>query len=259
MDLNTTVLSGESAKVTPEVVPPATAESVAIAAVSAGVETKTSEASTESKPEKAKKPGRKATKKADVVPAAPAYNFVKVIDYLKKYAAKIENAKMVNLTFPSVPSDKYTLFLSNDTSDANLVLFGDDDKMFIIDVEPTKIQVQNSGVIVASAASKVLIGKTNVVQFDVTNGVVSKMYRIGKASKGWPKVTVTEGGLSKESKTVDMVLLAIKAISPVLYETVKDCKTYEEIRSGVNTFMNAVVDVNHLIKLNEEILLAYEV
>lgn len=180
-----------------------------------------------------------------------ADNTVSTFDYLNRNGNKISNSVASTLSHPSIPRGKYMLFATNDEEDADLYLLENPDKLRFNDFEPTDIIVGKSGVIIKSDECRTYVGKTNVVQFNIEDGNVVKMTIFKKNNT---KITIFERDDSEEVE-LDAVKLYIKNISPRLDSVVKDMTTKEEIKNATLAFMDQLKDINHLIKLDSEIML----
>ena len=174
--------------------------------------------------------------------------------FLKKFKDKIENCIGAELSFPSVPDGKYILFLTNEEEDANMYLVESPAKLHFEDFEPDKILVEHSGVIATSNRFRTYIGKTNVIQFTIENGIPIKMSVIKKSTNSVDaRVNVVEK--EENDMSVEELKLHIRKVSPRLEKLTSDLTDKDDIKNAIISFLDDVRDINHLIKINAEIMM----
>jgi hypothetical protein len=194
------------------------------------------------------------TATAPEAPAEPSIKTVSLSDYLVAHKDKIENATPINADFPSVPAGKHALFCTNEAEDASIYKVDFPNKLHFEEVTPDSIIVENSGIIITAPGRRIYAGKTNVVQFDIENDSPVKMSTFKKANPGVsPKVDVKE--LETVDMSVDEIKLHIKKVSPRLDAAVKELTTKEELKTAAVTFLGEIRDLNHLIKINEQVMM----
>jgi len=183
--------------------------------------------------------------------------FVNLFDYLTTHRAKIANAAITNLAgFSRVPSGKYMMFCTNDEENAELVLFERPNTLWMEQsIEPDSIKIENSGIIIKSNNCRFYVGKNNVSKVQIADGKVTGI-SVYSRSKSSDAVRVAQETVTQTQADVDTVKLHVKRVSPRLYNVVKDMTTKEEIKAGIQEFMNKIYDLNHLIKIEKELLLA---
>lgn len=178
-------------------------------------------------------------------------------DYITTHSDKISGANLTNLSFSRIPSGKYMMFVTSDESDAEVILF-DKPNTFWIDsnVVPDDINVKNSGIVIKAPNHRYYVGKNNVTRIDINeNNSVESIKVIGRAKPN-AEVKVSDAEVTQNDADVDTIKLHAKRVSPKLYNTVKDLTTKEEIKDVVYSFMSKIHDLNHLIKIEKEILFA---
>jgi hypothetical protein len=189
------------------------------------------------------------------VPDNPAW--VNLYEYINANGDKLENAAITNISgFTRVPNGKYLLFCTRVDQDADLILFDRPSSLWVERaIQPQSIKVENSGLIIKSNNSRLYVGKNNVTKVILENGHVRSMETVSRAkSSGAVKVSPEE--VSVQQADVETIKLHVKRISPRLYNVVKDMTTREEIKHGIEEFMGKIYDLNHLIKIEKELLLA---
>lgn len=189
-------------------------------------------------------------------PTAPV-TWENLKDYIIRNNDKLANAGIVDISgFNRVPQGKFMLFCTSEAEDADLVLVERPNTLWMNrDIVPESIKVESSGIIIKTNNSRIYIGKNNVTKFDINDSKVVGMSVIGRA-KTAESVKVEIETVASSEKPVDEVKLHIKRISPRLYNIIKDMTTKDDIKNAIVTFMNKVYDLNHLIKIERELLLA---
>jgi hypothetical protein len=192
-------------------------------------------------------------------PSLP-YATTNLFNYLNKHKSKIQNADLVNAKFDSVPEGKYMLFVTNEEvpegkePNASIYKLDTPNRLHFEDVEPESIIVQNSGVIIKAENRRIYAGKTNVVQYNLVDGSPVRQSTFKKAAPDvQPKVDVVDVA-DDINMSVEEIKLRIK-ISPKLTAAVKDLTTKEEIKAATLNFLDEIVDLNHLIKVNTDIMM----
>lgn len=245
----------------PEVQPPATTEAAPLATPAAAA------------PAPAAAP---ATENVSVVtaeaPAATAEatvqmdtsSWVDLNAYLTTHKDKITNAGMVSLAgFQRIPEGKYLLFITNEqpsdpanqaSADASMILFDEPKTLRIPSIVPESITVKNSGIIIRAAGKRIYAGKNNVTMVEVdSTGKISSMYNLGRG-KDNGSIKITQEAVQATDTTVDETLLYLKKVSPRLYGKAKECKTKPEIKGVVENYMVSIQDINHLVKIEKDLL-----
>ena len=72
-------------------------------------------------------------------------------------------------------------------------------------------------------------------------------------------VKVEQESVEVKDADVDTIKLYVKKVSPRLYNVVKDMTTKDEIKTGIIEFMTKVYDLNHLVKIEKELLLSLSI
>jgi hypothetical protein len=184
----------------------------------------------------------------------PAIKTVDLFQFLTDNKEKIENATTVAAKFPTIPEGKYALFITNEEEDASMYKVDSPNKLHFEEVTPEKIIVENSGIIIFAENRRIYAGKTNVVQFDCVDGSPVKMSTFKKANPGVaPKVDVKERVDAEMG--VDEIKLHIKKVSPRLDAAVKELTTKEELKAAAVSFLGEIRDLNHLIKINDQVMM----
>ena len=191
-----------------------------------------------------------------VAPVAtePSIKTTSLSAFLVTHKDKIENATPINAKFPTVPEGTHALFVTNDADDASVYKVDFPNKLHFEEVTPDSIIVENSGIIITAPNRRIYAGKTNVVQFDTENDSPVRMSTFKKSNPGVaPKVDVEE--LVAVDMSVDEIKLHIKKVSPRLDAAVKELTTKEELKAATNIFLGEIRDLNHLIKINEQVMM----
>jgi len=191
-----------------------------------------------------------------VAPAAPLTGYVNLFDYITQHRAKLTNAAIITMNFSRVPQGKYLVFCTSAEEDAELILFDRPNTLWIErSAVPDSIKVESSGIIIKNANTRYYVGKNNVSKVELNNAHVTRMATISR-SKDADSVKVVNVDTTVQNVDVDTIKLHVKKISPRLYNAVKDMTTKDQIRGGIEEFMTKVKDLNHLIKIEQELLLA---
>lgn len=167
---------------------------------------------------------------------------------------KIENASIIDVQKIGIGQGKYFLFKTKKENDADLVLFDKPSTLWINDKNVSQIKVKNSGLIIKTDTSRIYAGKNNVVKVMVNqDDHITKMTTISRSKK---KDDVKEEveNVETQDTDIDTTKLYIKKISPRLYSKVKDMTDKSEIKKSIYSYMDSVSDINHLIKLEKELL-----
>jgi len=183
--------------------------------------------------------------------------FISLYEYLNRHQDKIQNAAIANISgFSRVPETKYILFVTNEEDNADMVLFDKPNTLWMDpSIVPDTIKVESSGIVVKSSDQRYYIGKNNVTKVALNNSHVAGISTISR-SKTSASVKVTDDDITVQTPDVDTIKLHVKKISPRLYNAIKDMTTKEEIKAGIEVFMTKIYDLNHLIKIERELLLA---
>jgi len=191
---------------------------------------------------------------------APAAGYVNLFDFITTNRAKIQNAAVTNLaSFSRVPVGKFMMFVTNAEDDAELVLFERPNSLWIEQgVTPDAIKVENSGLVIKCNNARYYVGKNNVNKVSITDGKVTGISTIGRA-KTSDAVKVEQETVEVKDADVDTIKLYVKKVSPRLYNVVKDMTTKDEIKTGIIDFMSKVYDLNHLVKIEKELLLSLSI
>jgi len=183
-------------------------------------------------------------------------SFVKLNEFLVTHKDKITNAAITNLAgFTRIPAGKYMMFLTNAEQDADLVLFEKPSTLWMEQgVVPDAIKVETSGIVIKCPNSRYYIGKNNVtkVTTNATNSVEN--IKVYSRSKTADDIRVSDETVTQSTADADTVKLHVKKVSPRLYNAIKDMTTKEEIKAGIQDFMSKIYDLNHLIKIEKELL-----
>jgi hypothetical protein len=194
---------------------------------------------------------------APVTPVAPpASTFVSLYDFVNQHRAKLANASVTNIDgFSRVPRGKFMMFCTSEEEDAELVLFDRPNTLWIENnVNPDSIKVESSGLVIKCNNARYYIGKNNVSKVELQNGKVTSLSIISRA-KTADAIKVENDTVTVQNADVDTVKLHVKRISPRLYNVIKDMTTKEQIKTGIEEFMTKIYDLNHLIKIEKELLL----
>jgi hypothetical protein len=190
----------------------------------------------------------------DTTEAPAADGWVSLYDFITRHSDKITNAQLTQLGFSRVPQGKYMLFVSNDEDNASLVLFDRPNTLWMnSNVLPDSIKVENSGLVIKSPNARYYVGKNNITKVDLNGTNISGIETISR-SKDSDSVKVEADSSDRQSADVDTVKLHVKRISPRLYNAIKDMTTTDEIKTGIMEFMAKIYDLNHLVKIEKELL-----
>jgi hypothetical protein len=153
-----------------------------------------------------------------------------------------------------VPNGKHLLFKTLSDDDCSLIMYNDPNKFWIPDEEPIQIRVEVSGIIIDNATSRVYIGKSNATVFNKLNDKIHDMKIISK-SASVDNIKIKNIEVETVDSNVDFIKLTVKSISAKLYNIIKDMNEVTEIKTAIVTFMSTVKDINHLIKLDKELMM----
>jgi len=181
--------------------------------------------------------------------------YINLFDYITQHRAKLSNSAIISMNFSRVPQGKYLVFCTNAEEDAELILFDRPNTLWIeSNIVPDAIKVESSGIIIKNNNTRYYVGKNNVTKVELNNGHVVRMSTISR-SKDATSIKIVNEEVTVQNADVDTIMLHVKKISPRLYNSVKDMTTKEQIRVGIEEFMTKVYDLNHLIKIEQELLL----
>jgi len=156
-----------------------------------------------------------------------------------------------------IPAGKYMMFKTNEEEDASIYMFESANTIWVPNNTPLSIRVESSGVIINYSDKRVYIGKSNVTVFDIVDGKIVRGLVISKADTA-ETIKINQLEVTVDA-SVDMnyLKLQVKSITPRLYNAIKDMTTKAEIRTEINVFSDKVKDINHLIKLDKDLILAF--
>jgi hypothetical protein len=174
---------------------------------------------------------------------------------LEEHGSKISNASKANMQFPNVRPGRYVLFITNDgdekTLKGDIYLHENLDQLYIENFTPSNITVHKSGIIVESNTKRAYIGKTNTISFNVLDGspTIKTVVRKGQDS---PIETIS---VDSSDMDIDAIKLHISKSSPRLSGLVAEMTEKSDIKNETLAFMAITTDINHLIKLNEDVMM----
>jgi len=176
-----------------------------------------------------------------------------VFDFVVKHEAKLVDCNRVELSIPDVPAKKFMLFKTND-NDMHLVR--DCDSFYLKDFAPDKIIVEKSGIIAVSKDVKAFISKMNVMVFELANDEVQNLFKY-KRCKNESENLICEVTQPEEfTDNIDQIKMKIKANMPRLYNKVKEIEDKGELKNKVVEFIDGVSDLNYLIKIYKNVIMA---
>ncbi len=190
----------------------------------------------------------------EIIGSDDSLDLISMFDYIQANLSALENVDFANTAgFSRVPDGKYMLFCTKDAEDASLILVDNPISYWInTDIVPTSINVFNSGIVIRNDEYTVYAGKSNV--FEVHHSETEYGIKTYSKSKTIDAVTITELEGRDMDTDVDTIKLHTKRISPRLYNAIKDKTTKEEIKIEVLEFMTKLSDLNHLVKLEKELI-----
>jgi len=189
--------------------------------------------------------------------AVDTSNMRSLDSFMREYHTKISNASIIDLsTMSGIPTGKHLLFKTSEEENASLIMFDHPDQMWLDNVEPDSIKVEQSGIVIEQGTSRIYAGKSNLTSFQKDeNGKIIGMTVISKSRDAAGVKTKTEEVTSTDAD-LDATKLHVKSISARLYNNIKDMSSKDEIRTKVDEFMDKTKDINHLIKLDKDLKLA---
>ena len=191
----------------------------------------------------------------DPAPVEAAEPYVTLYNFVQTHMDKITNARVAPLAgFARVPQGKYMMFCTSDEDNADLMLFDRPSTMWMDStIQPDSISIENSGLIIKSPTARLYVGKNNITKVDLTGDNITGISTISRA-KDADSIKVVNEAAERTDAEVDTIKLHVKRISPRLYNVVKDMTTREEIKEGITGFMQRIYDLNHLVKIEKELL-----
>ncbi len=178
--------------------------------------------------------------------------------YITDNQDSITNANRIDISgFSQITEGKYFLFCTEE-EDADLILYAKPDMLWLpSDMDCQSIRIENSGIIITATGRRVYAGKNNLVVVDLNDeGISTKMSFISRSAE---PVKIVEAEAENTSVTIDDIRLHAKAISPRLYTKIEDIDDLSSVKDGILSFMGDITDLNHLIKIEKDILLKYNV
>ena len=226
----------------------------------AGEKTKEEKPAQDKKESKEEKPKKETKKKEDVKPSVDTSNIISLYDYIQKYNSKLLNCSNVNLTFNDVAVGKYLLFKTNVAQGelSELIFFEDCNCLYMDEFEPDSISVQNSGIIISSETKKAYVSKMNIISCDIKDGFPTKMYKYKRCVKEIENIQCEVTEAEKKYNDLDSIKLKIKGICPRLYSVINETDDKALIKKEIATFVENVVDINYLVKINKELLMTID-
>lgn len=177
-------------------------------------------------------------------------------NYIVTNKDKIQNASVINLDKMSIPKGKYFLFKTNHPTDSELVLFKQPSTLWIQNIPAAEIKIKDSGIVIKTDNQRIYAGKNNIVNVSINSE--GKVEKISTVSRAKTIKNIKEGieNIQKNEVDIDTSKLYIKKASPRLYSKIKDMSDKNEIKKTIISYMNNIEDINHLIKLESELLCA---
>ena len=193
--------------------------------------------------------------KVNPTPSPVAINWINLENYIITNKEKIQNADLINLDkMTGIPKGKYFLFKTRCATDAELVLFKQPATLWVVNQPASEIKVKDSGLVIKTTNYRIYAGKNNVVKIEVNNdGKVSKVSTISR-TKNIKNVKEETENVENSPVDVDTSKLYIKKASPRLYSKIKDMTKAEDIKKVITAYMDQIEDINHLIKLENDLL-----
>jgi hypothetical protein len=187
---------------------------------------------------------------------AEVIDYINLHAYITAYYQKLTNVNLISLAgITGIPDDRHLVFKTDNDDDSSLILFDRPARLWLDNVEPTTIRVEQSGIIIDGASNRTYIGKGSIVKFqkDVEGTLVS-MTTVSKSLTA-DGIKVTNNEVEVASCDANVVKLHIKSISAKLYKVIEDLESRESIKEAIITFMVVTKDINHLIKLDKVLML----
>ena len=183
--------------------------------------------------------------------------FITLFNYLANFKTKITNASITNIGgFSRVPAGKYMLFCTNEQTNAELILFERPDSLWVDQsIIPDSIKIESSGIIIKNNSCRLYVGKNNITKITILLDKVTDVSVYSRSKDALSVRVKAEEVAVSITPAVDVVKLHVKKVSPRLFNAVKDMTTIEEIKAGIIDFMQRVYDLNHLIKIEKELLM----
>lgn len=183
--------------------------------------------------------------------------WISLYDYVRQYPSQFSNANLTNISgFTRVPDGKYLLFCTSHEDDADLILM---DRPTTLWLEPQcvaeSIAVFPSGLVIKGNGFRYYVGKNNVIKIEELDGINSDVKLISRA-KNSDSVKVSSIGGDRSSADIDTIKLHAKRVSPRLYNAIHELNDRGSIKTAILEFMTRITDLNHLIKIEKEILYA---
>jgi len=183
--------------------------------------------------------------------------WINLYDYVGQYPAQISNASLTNISgFTRVPAGKYLLFCTSHEDNADLILMDRPTTLWLEQqCVAESITVFPSGLVIKGDGFRYYVGKNNVIKIEVLNGINSDVKLISRA-KNSESVKVSSIGGDCSIADIDIIKLHAKRVSPRLYNAIHELNDRGAIKTAILEFMTRITDLNHLIKIEKEILYA---
>lgn len=190
---------------------------------------------------------------------APTIDTVTVDAFVTSHSSKLSGVTKANLTVPNIAAGKYNLFATvvEAGAEAEMFLMDDTDRLVLQEFNPDSVVVVKSGLIAKSGTRRTYVTKTNTTQFDLDgNSVPTVMRNIRKKSVSGEVKFDDTAKEDNSGRDLDYVKIKVKSIIPPLGSSVEEMTDKNDIRAAVITFMDSVKDINYLIKIEKQVLMA---
>ena len=185
-------------------------------------------------------------------------DIVSVYDFVNAHINKINNCQNMTLTLEKVPEDKYILFRTN-ADVADLILFENSDTIYLKSFVPDVVQVYHSGIYAYNQTQKAFITSTCTIQMDIADAIPSKIYKYKRCRKDVEHLVCEVTNREIKYSELDQIKLRVRTICPKLYPVIKEIGEKGAIKKEIVDFVEDVVDLAYLIKLNKDLLMEIDV
>jgi hypothetical protein len=181
----------------------------------------------------------------------PVPVFMNVHEFLMTYKDKIQNVDIIDV--PILPTGKYLMFKSKVEND--IIFMEELEFLWVENINPVSIRVEKSGIIILHPMKRMYVSKTNTIIFSINGDKIISTQSLSKARK-IDKLKVVTDTNNSTARDIESVKIHIRAVEQKLFNSVKGITSDQIMRSTIMEFMDKTKDINHLVKIEKQVMMA---
>ena len=189
--------------------------------------------------------------------AEEAIPYVSLQEILTAHADKLVGCHQIDISgIPEAAEYNYLMYARDEEKDKSLILIAHPDRIalyesYIVNIQ--SIRVLESGVVIISDNARTYVNNSGTIHYEINadKKAVSRV-NVSKFKKG--TASMSEAVKAPEPSELEAVKQMVKLNSIRMYPVIKDETEVAGFRAKALEFMDKIKDINHLIKIESEIL-----